>query len=81
MKTVLVITMKFEDWFEEDPVHTDVILEMYPWVKYVIHVELFDIKRLSQIWCMQNLKYHYDIDIISYFEFEEDSVLFALRWC
>ena len=60
------------------------ITNAYPWIEYIIAIDDFplasDIKKISRNWCHENLMGKYDIDMISYFEFEEDSVLFALRW-
>lgn len=54
----------------------------FPWALYVIGIDNFEIKQEGHInnWCKENLLGRFDIDIVSYFEFEEDSVSFALRW-
>lgn len=87
MKKALVTTMKYETWVKEyiypkDEFELDqYINENFPWTKFVIFIDrlLMDSKEVKN-WCDQSLIGKFDIAMVSYFELEEDSVLFALRW-
>ena len=81
--------MKFEDWINDDGQHcwkelSLTVKKLFPWTAYVVEIDEWrimipfgpDIKS----WCEQNLIGRYDVSTISYFELEEDSVLFVLRW-
>lgn len=76
--------MKFEDWISNyDNELKQFIDTSYPWTSYVIEIDVFGMLKPNadiEDWCEQNLIGRYDIDIVSYFEFEEDSIWFALRW-
>ncbi len=46
---------------------------------YLLHTPPPTILEMND-WCRENLVGYWNIDFYAYFEFEEDSVLFALRW-
>ena len=84
--------MRFDDWIngtDDSQVNAyagwkelaPTVKRAFPWVVYVIEIDDWRIYSLDvKPWCEQNLIGKYDISVVSYFEFEEDSVLFALRW-
>ncbi len=85
--------MKFEDWIAADVAkptggYNDVMDELdykehyYPWAKYIIDMrDPFPDDSFEMLsWCEKNCKGRYEIEFYAYFELEEDSVLFALRW-
>ena len=58
-----------------------------PWALFVVRIPTFlevyeppeDLPEMEK-WCMDNVTGQYDLDFYGYFELEEDSVLFGLRW-
>ncbi len=77
--------MKFEKWLTPEKVIDceGQYKEYYhPWANYVVDIYPGYKFKNSSIdnWCEENLKGKYDLEFYCYFEFEEDSVMFALRW-
>ncbi len=78
------ITMKFDDWANElykvPPHMAPWVFEGYAWVNYVVTTNPYELRKIRR-WSKGNLTGRYDtITGVSFFELEEDSVLFALRW-
>ena len=80
--------MRFEDWNtlpgneEEDYKNYHHPLAKYivaPVEGYLLHTPPNTICQMND-WCEKNLFGYWDIDYYAYFELEEDSVLFGLRW-
>lgn len=82
--------MKFEDWLLNITSPSDAQFEKQwrnkycTWAEYMVDSDVLLLESNSKInnWCDKNLigrctVYHSEV----YFEFEEDSVMFALRWC
>lgn len=58
------------------------VKKQFPWVEYIVEIDEFRMLTFQLIkpWCEENLIGKYDVSVVSYFELEEDSVMFALRW-
>lgn len=67
-----------QSWEELAPA----IKKSFPWAEYIVEIDDFRMFSLHLIkpWCEENLIGKYDVSVVSYFEFEEDSILFTLRW-
>lgn len=78
--------MKIEDWLVMCiPLNLSdlqkYVNKTYPWAKYVVVIdESFKHRHEIHNWCDENLIGRYNFEVVSYFEFEEDSVLFTLKW-
>ncbi len=83
--------MKFDDWIATIETEScgglgwkqvgPAVKSVFPWTEYIIEID--DWKMYSpdiKLWCQQNLIGQYDINVVSYFELEEDSIMFALRY-
>ena len=84
--------MRFEKWANTLPGverHDEIKYRNYhqPWAQYIVKIPTFlevhvppeDLPEM-ETWCKDNLTGEYDIDFYGYFELEEDSILFGLRW-
>lgn len=82
--------MKFDDWLTpalEKDNEREYKEYHHPWANYIIALypgyksACMDPNDTVENWCKENLIGKYNLEYYCYFELEEDSVMFTLRWC
>ena len=80
--------MTYKDWIDgfgdDDSFVSEIkkyITDNYSWAEYVVVIDDRGKSRPEiKDWCSKNLIGRYDFECVSYFELEEDSVIYGLRW-